>query len=391
VRAPLARSIQEVRLYVDSHPCECGALDFRSRRSATPLGEDFLVEYAGKCVGCRRRRSFVFTMHAKVALPEPGAWSELDEPSQLFDPGEWLRLADVFCEPYVGDFTNGAARERGTDEQERDRAMDLARAASAYDEALLFLPPGAAAVSGTLLRSAGGRWVLEHEPERLTREALELGRDTIRAAVREFHAWSSPDDGPYRARSPREAALFVEQRRCRCGMDRFEPASRLYPAESGQDRVLLTFQGTCPLCGAMRYTEFTVPNRPDGTLSGPLGYGLRYVGDGPSTLLDPGLFLALAAANGEHADRTDAELWDDAAELLCAAVACYDEVLLFIPDGADRVPAEAIRSAPGRVILRAHPDELHHDRIVAARDERRRQLDAILAAHADDRDGREPV
>jgi hypothetical protein len=235
------------------------------------------------------------------------------------------------------------------------------------------------------------------EPERFTRDALELARDLCRAAAGPFDfdeglGWPRRD-----ARSVREARMWVRQQRCVCGANRFEPTEKLDPPESAEPAARLDIEGDCPVCGDRRLYQFTVPDRPARRPSGPMGYGLHYEGDGPSVLFDPGQFLALGLLFGRLADQAVAEQpadfwrealrWEAAFELFAGAVAGYDEALLFVPPGADRVPAERIRTAAGRLLLHESPDAYRRDRIAVQRDERQRALDAFVAAHPEPEDG----
>lgn len=391
--APFARSDEEARLYLDLHACACGSADFDWRQHATALaGESLLVEYTGPCRGCRRPRRFAFTMAQRVAMPAPGAWSELEQPSQLLDPGEWMLVADALAAPYGEALAGGRwPAGRGTDEEERDRATDLAQSAGALDEVLLFLPPGADVIPATAFRSERGRQARRDVPKHFTRDSLEIARDVLRAAIGPFDVAEGGHRARLSARSIREADLWADTHRCPCGLDRCEYSRRLLAPDPGEPDATLLLRGECPLCGTERCYEFAVPDRTTRAPSGPMGYGLHHEGDGPSVVLDPAVFLTDAhhlsrlgdeAIAGGPAERwRDAREWADTVELLCGAVAGYDEVLLFVPAGADRVPTDRIRSAAGRVVLRADPRAFERDWLLAARAERQRVLDEFLAAH----------
>jgi hypothetical protein len=86
----IARSLQEAGLYVELHPCECGAageLTFSViERDGMPV-----VVYQGDCPGCGRSRRFEFRIPAEpVAGPAYGG----QEPSEIVDAGEFLWYSD---------------------------------------------------------------------------------------------------------------------------------------------------------------------------------------------------------------------------------------------------------------------------------------------------------
>jgi hypothetical protein len=99
----------------------------------------------------------------------------------------------------------------------------------------------------------------------------------------------------------------------------------------------------------------------------PVSARLSYGGDEPSRLLDPGEWLELA---DEHAARTPAALRDRA-----IARAALEEVMKFLPPGADRIPDDVFVTDRGRAMLSATPDRFARD-----------QLEAQLATDRD-RDG----
>ncbi|MFO1322814.1 MAG: Imm49 family immunity protein [Burkholderiales bacterium] len=104
----------------------------------------------------------------------------------------------------------------------------------------------------------------------------------------------------------------------------------------------------------------------------PATASFRLPGDGagaqPPPALDPGERLALAErharASGHAADDGDARA---AAAWRLQAEGEVDAVLAAIPDGADRVPADALTSVRGRALFVAEPGRFRRDRLLAYR------------------------
>lgn len=67
--------------------------------------------------------------------------------------------------------------------------------------------------------------------------------------------------------------------------------------------------------------------------------------------------------------------------LLARSATVCDEVLKFVPDGADRVPATAFRTATGRNTVRADPVAFERSVLVAARAERAARLTEFTARY----------
>ncbi|GLV52650.1 hypothetical protein TBS_32140 [Thermobispora bispora] len=167
------------------------------------------------------------------------------------------------------------------------------------------------------------------------------------------------------ARSAAECHLYMDLHPCRCGNLDFEPAHWL---ELNGEHLVARYEGTCPGCGTKRSFEFVLdPEIPPL----PPAFG----GDRPSQIIDPGQFLYVSQqlASAVPADPAelgpDEDLWE-AKELLRTAIAALEEVLKFIPEGADRVPEEAFTSPEGWLIYQREPGRF-----------RRRRLEAVLAAY----------
>lgn len=160
---------------------------------------------------------------------------------------------------------------------------------------------------------------------------------------------------PY-ARTNTEAHLYMELRPCRCGSPEFERQSTVI-----DDAGILCsrYSGTCRSCGAAREFVFELPP----TIR-PIRTEIEFGGDDPSRLLDPGEWLAVA---DDHARRQPGTRRD-----LDIARAAVEEVLKFVPAGAERVPDDAFRTERGRAVRDAEPGRF-----------RRTRLEAVLGAYRD--------
>lgn len=112
------------------------------------------------------------------------------------------------------------------------------------------------------------------------------------------------------------------------------------------------YTGACERCGLPREFTFRLPEE----ISLPLGPDVTFGGPEPSELLDPGEWLMVADLTARGAA--------DASDLMVAAAAT-DEALKFIPEGADQVPPEAIRSVDGQQVYAQDPGRFTRRRLEA--------------------------
>jgi hypothetical protein len=313
-------------------------------------------------------------MSPEVPVLAPSAWSTLAAPSELLDPGEWLWVADRYASYPAEDGTLSV-------DEAVERCTDLAAAAAAVEEALLFVPEGAGAVPAGAFRSERGRSVFEAGPERFTVDRLAEQHDVYRQLAGE----PVPAGGrPLRARSVAEAVLFMDLRPCVCGDSAFDRDVRL-------DEDLVTYAGPCATCGRPRSFTFVLPSfsGDEDAFSGP---------DQPaSELLDPGEWWLASVALGQLCEQLvtavdaekawrDPEAWDDMTALLARCATACDEVLKFIPAGAGRVPADAFRTATGRNALRGGAALFDRSALVAARAEHARRHADFIARYPEPED-----
>lgn len=132
---------------------------------------------------------------------------------------------------------------------------------------------------------------------------------------------------------------------CSCGETRFE--ARHVLRESPEGALLAVYEGTCPRCGLPRRFTFTLDQA---VPPPPPAFG----GAEPSAIICPGEFLLTAAQAAGSAPLDPAGLPPAGAaaarNALGTAVAATEEVLKFIPEGADAVPQAAITSPAGAAL-----------------------------------------
>jgi len=149
---------------MELHPCECGTAAFEQRHWLEERGDDLVAVYEGPCRGCKRTRRFDLRLIDDLP-PAPPAFGG-PEPSQLIDPGEFLRAAERFAEKVPRDAVSRPLHERAAAKRE------LAVAIAALDEVLKFIPDGGDRVPAASFRD-GGRAVYDAEPGRFERLHLE--------------------------------------------------------------------------------------------------------------------------------------------------------------------------------------------------------------------------
>jgi hypothetical protein len=178
------------------------------------------------------------------------------------------------------------------------------------------------------------------------------------------------------ARSMSECHMYMDLQPCpHCGEAEFSWTRHEAGIRDGQKTS--AYEGECPTCRAARRFEFIVL---DPTLAPPaLG------GPESSQIIDPAEFLAV----GDHAARlavvgpgaTPDEI-ADAHDAAVDAVAAVEEILKFIPPGADVVPETAFRTSAGVARLVANPMRFSRRTLEAVLIDRRQVL-AEVSRHMD--------
>lgn len=178
------------------------------------------------------------------------------------------------------------------------------------------------------------------------------------------------------ARTNTEAHLYMNLRPCRCGEVVFDRQSAVVEAEGD---LASHYSGPCARCGAQREFLFRLPEQ----ILVPSADDVRFGGNAPSELLDPGEWLWVADAYAGRGSAEPGQLGEEerntARQDLATAAAAMDEVLKFIPPGADAVPTHAFWSDRGRAVYASEPGRFRRARLEAVRDTYRQLLAGIGA------------
>ncbi|GAB2925988.1 hypothetical protein ACFMQL_32280 [Nonomuraea fastidiosa] len=169
------------------------------------------------------------------------------------------------------------------------------------------------------------------------------------------------------ARTRDEAHLYLDLHPCECGSVETTWENGLVAVDEG---LANRYWGTCDDCGRQREYLFGLPERP----VMPSGYP-TFGGEEPSQLLDAGEWLWVADLSAGNVPADDAA---EAHRTLSIATAAVEEVVKFIPPGADEVPDDAFWSQRGREMRAAEPGRFQLDRLLIVRDSYR----DLAARHA---------
>jgi uncharacterized protein YjbI with pentapeptide repeats len=168
---------------------------------------------------------------------------------------------------------------------------------------------------------------------------------------------------PLRPRTVAEQHLYIECHPCACG-DRRRPDQ--HKLEMRGAEMISHHFGRCPACGRERKLEFVAP--PFATLRDDLYFGAS----NPSTILDPGQYLAASDRLAKEVDvdkatRSTGEARAWARRTMRRAAYCVLEVEKFIPERGEEVPAAAFHSKEGAELRLSRATAFRKDRLQARR------------------------
>jgi hypothetical protein len=118
------------------------------------------------------------------------------------------------------------------------------------------------------------------------------------------------------------------------------------------------YTGDCGRCGNRRQFLFRLPAE----IMLPVERDVVFGGADASELLDPGEWLTVADRAASLPATGNADLDREDVALAASAI---DEVLKFIPEGAEDVPVGAFRSTTGQRLYAQEPGRFRRDRLAA--------------------------
>lgn len=180
---PLAsRSIDEMMLFMDLHPCACGETNFERRSKLVMAGNDMVAHYLNPCARCGQPREFKFVVNDPIPRRPDGGMQFGIEPSKILDPGEFAAASDTLAKQIPGSL-------QGMSPQQKHQAIDtLDRAAAALDEAIKFIPQGADEVPAQMFRTPVGMYERDRLPGQFKRYRLEARVGAYRNMLAQWRA-----------------------------------------------------------------------------------------------------------------------------------------------------------------------------------------------------------
>jgi len=395
---PEARTIAEAYVHLElTLPPSDEWVDYDRYTTLTTGGDRYLLRFAGPVAGRRHVAEVVIPIESDRAS-DGDFLSYGPGRSRLVDAGQWhlMELANV------GLAQAGLQRLAGrAPDDDTYRAVygawDAARAC--VDEVAKFLPPDADEVPDEAFWTEQGRRVRAEQPAAFHRIRLTAARAAYRRQLEDFVArydmLMQPAEPEEQARDPLpvrtygEAHVYMDTHPCRCGCAQF-PRGLMEVLTDDEHGVVLRYAGPCDDCQRPRDFRFRMPQRRGLPPDNP--YRFSYSQDGPSQVLDAGDWLGVAHAYGEvvdgllQPDQAQAgwsELMDyeDALKLLTGAAAALDEVVKFLPAGAERVPTAALWTVTGHEHHRLHPEQFERRWIEEQRAARWRQVTEFHARY----------
>ena len=168
----IARSARECLLYIQLHPCACGAPSPAKSKGVVSTDAGLVARYAGTCGRCGSENTLEFTLDPETSpLDAYGG----DRPSQIICPGQFAQHSDDLAARWPGDpaqipaTTRGAARE------------DLSWAIRDLEEVAKFMRDGA--VLESAFTSEAGRALYRAQPGRFRRLRLHARIEAYRRLV----------------------------------------------------------------------------------------------------------------------------------------------------------------------------------------------------------------
>lgn len=174
----IARSARECLLYLQLHPCACGAPNPAKSKGVASANGGLVARYAGTCVPCGRENAFEFTLDPET--PPLDAYGAGDKPSQIICPGQFAQHSDELAARWPADPALIPAAKRGVARE------DLTWALRDLEEVAKFMRDGA--VPEEAFTSEAGRALYRAQPGRFRSLRLNARIEAYRRLVAAFGA-----------------------------------------------------------------------------------------------------------------------------------------------------------------------------------------------------------
>ncbi|MFD0375705.1 hypothetical protein [Streptomyces sp. NPDC127112] len=172
-------------------------------------------------------------------------------------------------------------------------------------------------------------------------------------------------------RSAQESHLYMDLHPCLCGTNRFDREHRV---EDREGVLVSVYEGVCPECGRTRVFEFVFS---DDRPVAPPAFG----GPEPSQIIDPGEFLwvseRLSIESGVRLLNTPNAEHREIRPTVAYGAAALEEVLKFLPEGADQIPEDRFTSERGREMYAKDPSRFKRKFLTATLEQDRKVLAGI--------------
>ncbi|WP_163988821.1 hypothetical protein [Pyxidicoccus caerfyrddinensis] len=151
----IARSSRECLLYMQFHPCVCGAKNPAASQGVHSTADGLVARYAGTCPRCGHVHTFEFVLDAET--PPFDAYGGA-RPSQLICPGQFALHSDQLAARWPADAAAIPVSKRGAARE------DLSWAIRDLEEVAKFFRDGA--VPEDAFTSEAGRVLYRAQPGR---------------------------------------------------------------------------------------------------------------------------------------------------------------------------------------------------------------------------------
>jgi hypothetical protein len=175
----VTRSPAESYLYIDLHPCDCGEERLEPNHWLEERDGVFVSVYEGNCPRCGRHRKFEFALAEDHDIPPEPAFGG-NQPSQLIDPGQFLRISDEAAHRVPVNLDD-LPRERWAAAR-----SDMLYAIAALEEVAKFIPEDADIVPEEVFTSEIGRAMYQANPELFSRAQIDDGLRSYREGMATF-------------------------------------------------------------------------------------------------------------------------------------------------------------------------------------------------------------